>query len=40
MPTEQTLRHLWPHGNAKVPGLIEGIALASAPTVLWPQSTG
>lgn len=28
-----TLQKLWPHGNAKIPGLIEGIA-AAAPDVL------
>lgn len=32
MLTIETLRQLWPHGDTRVPGLIEGI-VASAPTV-------
>lgn len=31
--TEATLRHMWPHGDSKIPGLIAGI-VATAPDVL------
>ena len=30
MLTPESIRHLWPHGDIKIPGLIDGIASAAS----------
>ena len=35
MLTDQILSEMWPHGDTRIPGLIEGIAAAAA--VVFPK---